>query len=75
MAVSLRVADLIHHAVIHVFERGGHPGHIQLVFMVCAAHFDFCWGVQQNCGADSVSEDFNEKKVKKRHRWSQERFD
>lgn len=49
VAVSQRIEDLIHHAVIHVLQRRWHPADIQLALLTCAAHCYISRGIQKNC--------------------------
>lgn len=49
VAVSQRIEDLIHHAVIHILQRRWHPGDIQLALLTRAAHRYISRRVQKNC--------------------------
>lgn len=49
VAVSQRIEDLIHHAVIHVLQRRWHPADIQLALLTCAAHCYISRRIQKNC--------------------------
>lgn len=45
VAVHCAVADLIYHAVIHIFKRRVHPGHIQLTLHSSVGHRHICWRI------------------------------
>lgn len=53
MAVYCSVADLVHHAVIHVLETGRHPADIELALLACAADWHISWRIQKNYNADN----------------------
>lgn len=57
MAVYFIVADLIHHAVVHVLENRGQPADIQLTLLTCVAYRHVSWRVQKNCGANRQEAD------------------